>query len=299
MKKKFLGVLVLGLFVMASSAAFAAPAEEASAPKKDPEKVLAKVETQEIKEKDIDQVIQMIGPQGAMMYDNEQGRKAILDELVAARLFSLMGAKQGLDKTPEFKEALANFASQALAKAAIENSLKDVAVPDEDTKKFYDGNPEQFTTPEEIRVRHILVSDDVTSADTIKLVQAELKKGTSFDVLAQKHSICPSAPQGGDLGFFGKGQMVPEFEEVAFAMKNLGDVSDPVKTSFGWHIIMLEEKKPSATMGYDEVKLQISQYLANEKKAKKYQEELESLKKEYKVEMFLPKEEAPVSPDKK
>jgi peptidyl-prolyl cis-trans isomerase C len=99
-------------------------------------------------------------------------------------------------------------------------------------------------------------------------------------------SICPSAPQGGDLGFFGRGQMVPEFEEVAFALQNPGDISDPVQSSFGWHIIKLEEKQPPSVLGYDEIKPQIIQYLSNARRAQKYGEELETLKEEYKVEIF-------------
>ncbi|MDR1978263.1 MAG: peptidylprolyl isomerase [Synergistaceae bacterium] len=286
MKKSLLGVVVLGLVTLAALVVFAAPAEQAAQPEKDPEKVLAKVETQEIKEKDVDQVILMAGPQGAV-YDNEQGRKAILDELVAARLFAISGAKQGLDQTPEFKSVVENFANQALARVAIEKALGTIAASEEESKKFYDENPAQFTTPEELRARHILLSDDVTSADKVKTIQDDLKKGVSFDVLAVTYSTDPSAAQGGgDLGFFGKGQMVPEFEEAAFALKEPGDVSDPVRTSYGWHIIKLEEKKPSTVVSYDEVKPQIIQYLSNEKRAQKYRDELEVLKKEYKVELF-------------
>jgi parvulin-like peptidyl-prolyl isomerase len=119
----------------------------------------------------------------------------------------------------------------------------------------------------------------------------------SFDVLAVNYSTDPSAAQGGgDLGFFGKGQMVPEFEEVAFALKEPGDISEPVQTAFGWHIIKLEEKKPSAVVSYDEVKPQIIQYLTNEKRAQKYRDQLEVLKKEYKVEIF---DASPASADVK
>ncbi|MDR1875213.1 MAG: peptidyl-prolyl cis-trans isomerase [Synergistaceae bacterium] len=296
MKKSFSNLMLVCAFVLASAIIVAAA--EQAAVLKDPDRVLARVEGQEIRERDIDQVIQMAGPQGAM-YDNEQGRKAILDELVAARLFALSGVKQGLDKTPAVTEAIANFTGQVVARAAIEKIMQDIVVPDDEAKKFYDGNPDQFATPEEIRVRHILVSDDVTSADTIRQVQAALSGGTSFDRVAQERSICPSAPQGGDLGFFSRGQMVPEFEAVAFTLKNPGDVSDPVQTSFGWHIIRLEERRPESTLAYDDVKPQIIQYLASDRRMQRYQETLEALKKEYKTEILLPASgEAAVSPDK-
>lgn len=295
MKRVLLAFVVLGLL---SGISLAAPTEEAS---KNPERVLAKVDKQEIKEKDIDQVIQMIGPQGAMMYDNEQGRRAILDELVAARLFALQGAKQGLEKTPAYKEALESFRNQTLARMAIEASLEKVTATSEEAKKFYDENPAQFVTPEEVRARHILISDDVSSTDTIKKIQESLKKGVSFDVLAKEFSIDPgSAQQGGDLGFFPKGQMIPEFEAAAFGLAKPGDISEPVKTNYGWHIIQLEERKPSSTIALKEVEPQIIQYLANEKKTKKYQEELDALKKQYKVEILLPEPaKAEASADKK
>jgi peptidyl-prolyl cis-trans isomerase C len=287
MKKNLLTGCVLGLFVLASIA-WAAPAEQGNGaqaePERNPETVLVRIETQEIKEGDIDQVIEMLGPQQGAMYDNEQGRSVILEELVASRLFSLSGAKAGLDQTPEFKAMVDNVIQQTLARAAVENLMKDVTASEEEAKKFYDENPAQFESPEQIHVRHILVSDDVTSSDKIALILDDLNKGVSFDAVAVNQSICPSAPQGGDLGFFGRGQMVPEFEEVAFALQNPGDISAPVLSSFGWHIIKLEEKRPASAVAYDEVKPQILQYLENEKKTQKYRETLDELRKEYRIE---------------
>lgn len=267
------------------------------APKTDPEKVLAKVADREIREKDIDQVIRMMGPQGAMMYDNPQGRKAVLDELVSMHLFALKGAEEKLDQTPEFNAALETFRNQSLARAAIDASLKDVTASDEDAKKFYDEHPDQFTQPERVHVRHILISDDVTSADAIAKVQADLRAGASFDEVAKSRSLCPSAAQGGDLGEVSKGQMVPEFEAAAFALKNPGDLSEPVKTRFGWHIIRLEGRTPSSLEPFDNVKPQLLQYLTNEKKNEAFKNAVEGLKKIYKVEILVPEE--PMSGDKK
>jgi len=284
--KSFLCVVLAVVLALAAFAVFAADVFAAASVEKDPERVLARVEGYEIKEKDVDQILVAAGPQAAMMYDNAQGRKAILDDLVAARLFALSGKKKGLDKTPEFQSILESFTNQTLARATIEEIIKGVAATEEDCKKFYDENQDKFTTQDEVRARHILIADDATSADKTALIQGELKKGVSFDVLAVEHSTDPSASQGGgDLGFFSKGQMVPEFETAAFALKNPGDISDPVKSDFGWHIIKLEEKRASTVMPYDDIKPQIEQYLSNEKKAQKYEEELEALKKEYKVEI--------------
>lgn len=307
MKGFFSKKLALGLafvVLMGAGLAWAAQtqpdqmqSEMKDAPKADPEKVLAKVADREIREKDIDQVIRMMGPQGAMMYDNPQGRRAVLDELVSMHLFALKGAEEKLDQTPEFKAALETFRNQSLARAAIDASLKDVTASDEDAKKFYDEHPDQFTQPERVHVRHILISDDVTSADAIAKIQADLKAGASFDEVAKSCSLCPSAAQGGDLGEVSRGQMVPEFEAAAFALKNPGDLSEPIKTQFGWHIIRLEDRTPSSLEPLDTVKPQLLQYLTNEKRNEAFKNAVEGLKKTYKVEMLLPEE--PVSGDKK
>lgn len=291
-KKSALGLALVVL--MGAGLAWAAQTqpETKDAPKADPEKVLAKVADREIREKDIDQVIRMMGPQGAMMYDNPQGRRAVLDELVSMHLFALKGAEEKLDQTPEFKTAVETFRNQSLARAAIDASLKDVTVSDEEAKKFYDEHPDQFTQPERVHVRHVLISDDVTSADAIAKIQADLKAGVSFDEVAKSRSLCPSAAQGGDLGEVSKGQMVPEFEAAAFALKNPGDLSEPVKTQFGWHIIRLEGRTPSSVEPFDTVKPQLVQYLTNEKKGEVFKNAVEGLKKTYKVEMLVPEETA-------
>ena len=291
-KKSALGLALVVL--MGAGLAWAAQTqpETKDAPKADPEKVLAKVADREIREKDIDQVIRMMGPQGAMMYDNPQGRRAVLDELVSIHLFALKGAEEKLDQTPEFKTAVETFRNQSLARAAIDASLKDVTVSDEEAKKFYDEHPDQFTQPERVHVRHVLISDDVTSADAIAKIQADLKAGVSFDEVAKSRSLCPSAAQGGDLGEVSKGQMVPEFEAAAFALKNPGDLSEPVKTQFGWHIIRLEGRTPSSVEPFDTVKPQLVQYLTNEKKGEAFKNAVEGLKKTYKVEMLVPEETA-------
>ena len=285
---------VLGLalaVLLAAGLAWAAQTEPEA--KADPEKVLAKVADQEIREKDVDQIIRAMGPQGAMMYDNPQGRKAVLDELVSMNLFALRGAEEKLDQTPEFQAALSAFRTQALARAAIDEALKDVAATEEEAKKFYDENPDEFTQPERVHVRHILVSDDVTSADTVARVQADLKSGVSFDEVAKTVSLCPSSAQGGDLGEVSRGQMVPEFEEAAFALKNPGDLSEPVKTQFGWHIVKLEGRTPSSVEPFDAVKPQLIQHLSNEKKSKAFQDAVEALKKTYKVEVLASGDVAP------
>ncbi|GHS95522.1 peptidylprolyl isomerase [Synergistales bacterium] len=281
----FRGTLAAALVLVFFGLSFAADAVP-SGNAKDSEKILARVNGDDIKEKDVDKLIAMLGPQGAN-YDNEQGRSAILDEIIATRLFALDGAKKKLSEKPEFKEILEDFTRQTLARFAIEDAIKDEVSNEDEAKKFYEDSPEQFTQPEELHALHILLADDATSADKIALVQSELKKGVAFEEVAKANSIDPSAAQnGGDLGFFAKGMMVPEFEAAAFALEKPGDVSEFTKSQFGWHIIKLVEKKPSSVVPFDTVKDQIIQFLVNEKRGIEYQVRLTALKGEYKVEML-------------
>lgn len=293
MKRFFLNYLIavlLTVSVLASAPAFAAD-EIVGA--RDPQRVLARVGEHEIREEHVDQLLVAAGPQAAMLYDNEQGRMLILEELVASRLFTLSARRQGLYETPEFQGLLDNFVNHSLSRMAIENVLNAVTLTGEDIRNFYDENPDQFTAPEQVRARHILVADDEESEEKLSLIQRALEEGVSFEELALEHSIDPSAQQnGGDLGFFGRGQMVPEFEEAAFALNEPGEISEPVRSNFGWHIILLEEKRPSSIMPFDDVMQegviqQLEQFLLNERRTLAYQEALAALRNEFTVEMFV------------
>ena len=285
MSKKILAVL--SLMLMLSSAALAAETPKSQDVAQSP-KVLAKVNGEEITEADVSRALQMLGQQ-AFMYGNAQGRKMILDELVSLKLFALEGKEKNFDNDEEFKFAVESFKSRMLAQMTMLELLKDVKITEDDAKKFYDEHTkEYFTEPAKIHASHILVSDDATSNDIITKIQADLKNGVSFDELAKKYSIEPGAAStGGDLGEFPRGVMVPEFEKTAFALKNSGDISEPVKTKFGWHIIKLHEIIPEKVVPYnDELKGQIIQELQNMKSAELLKKHSEELEKKYKVERF-------------
>ncbi len=251
-------------------------------------KVLARVNGIDITENEILQFLQGMGPQAIMFYGTEQGKKMVLDEFISLRLFALDAEQKKLDDTPEFKEALENIKRGLLAQAAVREIIKDVKISDEEIKKFYDEHlKDYFTKPEQIHARHILISDDVNSVDIIADIQGALSKGVSFDELAQEFSLDPgSAANGGDLGEFPRGVMVHEFEEAAFNLKNAGDISAPVKTQYGWHIIKLEEKIPEAVIPFDDVKNQIMQELQNSKNSELLKARSAELEKIFKVERF-------------
>jgi parvulin-like peptidyl-prolyl isomerase len=148
---------------------------------------------------------------------------------------------------------------------------QEVAVSDEEIQEFYNENIEQMTVPEAIRARHILVklaADDeaarVAAQDRIAAIHKDLQDGADFVTLATERSDAPSAPKGGDLGYFARGQMVAPFEDVAFALQP-GETSDVVETQFGFHIIRLEERREAQAVPVEEAAERISAYLAQDK----------------------------------
>ena len=273
MTRKFFTALIFTLALM--TCAYAAESETG-------DKVLARVGSQDITERDVLEFIQPFGPQALQMYANEQGRKMIIDDVITMRLFAIDGEANGIDKTPEFIAALENAKRAMLAQAAMRKEMTGIAVSEEEAKKFYDENPKLFVQPERVHASHILVSGD----EMLAKVQEELKV-KSFDVVAKEYSQDPgSAVNGGDLGEFTKGQMVPEFEKAAFELKNPGDVSEPVKSQFGWHIIKLEEHIPESKVAYENVKQQIIQELRERKTQEVLQNKAKELESKYKVERF-------------
>ncbi|MBR0070695.1 MAG: peptidylprolyl isomerase [Synergistaceae bacterium] len=164
----------------------------------------------------------------------------------------------------------------------MRKEITGITVSDDEAKKFYDENPNLFVQPERVHARHILVSGD----EMLAKVQEELKV-KSFDVVAKEYSQDPgSAVNGGDLGEFTKGQMFPEFEKASFDLKNHGDVSAPVKSQYGWHIIKLEEHIPESNVAYENIKPQIIQELREKKTQEVLQNKAKELESKYKVERF-------------
>lgn len=158
-------------------------------------------------------------------------------------------------------------------------------------RAFYEENPQQFERPEQIQASHILfmVQADATEADRAakrkeaEEVLAELQGGADFPALATEHSDCPSASKGGDLGYFGRGQMVPPFEEAAFALKP-GEMTGIVETRFGYHIIKLVDKSSAGKVPYDDAKTNIKQFLGGQGKQQVMSEVIEELRADANIE---------------
>jgi peptidyl-prolyl cis-trans isomerase C len=181
----------------------------------------------------------------------------------------LFKIKEGGFTEASFREEIRQ--QRSAQRMVAEGISAGIAISDEDVEKFYNENIDSMSSPEEVRARHILVSpksDDEEgerlAREEIGAIQEELEGGASFALVAMERSEGPSANQGGDLGFFGRGQMVPAFEEVAFALRP-GEISEVVETQFGYHIIKLEERREAQTVPVEEAAERISAYLTQNK----------------------------------
>ena len=176
----------------------------------------------------------------------------------------------------------------------VKNFVDKATVPEEKIKAYYDSNPQFFKKPEQVKASHILIkikpdASEAEKAEAMKKItqaQEKLKKGDDFAEVAKAASEGPTAVKGGDLGYFGRGQMVKPFEAVAFTLEP-GKVSDVVTTKFGYHLIKVVEKKPETTIPFDAVKPRIEQYLKQEEVQKEVKQFIEKSRKEAKVEIFL------------
>ena len=191
----------------------------------------------------------------------EQKRDYLINYLADVVVLSQAAEQQKLGDRPDVKRRLAFDHNRLLMEALLQDAGR-AALSDEAEHKVYDEAIKQVANEEEVRARHILVPTE----DEAKAILVELKNGADFATLAKEKSKDPGAAEGGDLGYFTKEQMVPEFAAVAFKLDK-GQVSDPVKTQFGWHIIKVEDKRIKPTPTFDQVKAQIENYVAHRAQA--------------------------------
>jgi peptidyl-prolyl cis-trans isomerase C len=222
--------------------------------------VLAKVNGSEIRQSDMALAEEELGPSLAQM-DPATKKENLLAFLIDMKIVAKAAEAKKIEDRDDFKNRLA-FARNRLLMDNLLAVEGKAATTDEAMKKVYDDASKQITGEQEVHARHILVETE----DEAKAVEAELKKGADFAELAKKKSKDPGASDGGDLGFFTKEQMVPEFSAVAFALEP-GKISDPVKTQFGWHIIKVEEKRNRKAPDFDQVKSQIETYVTRKAQA--------------------------------
>src|ERR1700719_2252235 len=231
-----------------------------AAPVRADDKVLAKVNGTEIRQSDVALAEEELAPSLAQM-DPATKDENVLAFLIDMKIVAKAAEDKKVADTEEFKKRL-NFTRNRLLMDSLLASEGKAATNDAAMKQVYEAAPRQTAGEQKVPARHILVETE----DEAKAVKAELDKGGDFAELAKKKSKDPGASDGGDLGFFTKDQMVPEFSAVAFALEP-GKISDPVKSQFGWHIIKVEEKRDRKPPDFAQVKAQIETYVTRKAQA--------------------------------
>ena len=237
------------------------------------EKILASVGGHNITEADLAAMMQALGPR-AERYNTPEGRRALVEELASQKLFLLEAQKNLFEAEAAFQAQLKRAKESLLTEYAIRKAIDRVSVKEEEIRAFYDENLDKFTQGETINASHILVETE----EEAKKVAEEIASGAlTFEEAAKKYSSCPSKDAGGNLGEFGRGQMVPEFEEAAFALE-IGTVSGPVKTQFGYHIIRTNAKNEAQPVSYSEARDSIYQKVLADKQQAAYKSKVNQLK---------------------
>jgi peptidyl-prolyl cis-trans isomerase C len=243
----------------AAPAAQATPAPAAPA-KPDPAAIVATVNGQPVTEGDLEVALQDLGQQFAQL-PPEQRRAAALSAIIEVRLMAAKAEAEGLDKDPEFQRRLAFLNQRGLHSAVIDKDVSG-SITDADVRAAYDKEIAATPPANEVHARHILVKTKEEAEAIIK----ELDAGKSFEDIAKEKSTDPgSGANGGDLGYFSAGQMVPEFEKAAFELEPGSYTKTPVQSQFGFHIIKVEDKRAKQPPAFDTVKDQFRQVVLRDK----------------------------------
>lgn len=243
-------------------------------------KVVAKVEGKEITEQDVMRFVQEIGPQVAMQFQSADGIKTLIEEMVNQELLLLDAKDNNLDEEEEFQETLNHTVDNLLKSYAFTKIIGDIKVDDEEAKEFFENNKPHFAK-EMADASHILVD----SEEKAKEIKKELDEGKDFEEAAKEYSTCPSKDNGGALGEFPRGAMVKEFEDAAFSMDE-GEISDPVKSQFGYHIIKLNSKTDPADIKFEDVVHEVKQEATRLKQQEVYLQKIDELKEKYDAEII-------------
>lgn len=257
-----------------------------------PQDILAKVGDNIITLSEFEEKINAAPPQYRQRFKSEEQKAKFLERLVETALFSLEARAEKIDREKTIELRIQDAVDSILAREYIKRNVQDkITVTEDEIRQYYETHLQEFTRPEQVKARHILIRVDPEATpgkwDEAEARARELKRkldnGTDFARLAKKESDDrTSKNKGGSLGFIDREKMVPEFSEAAFSLK-LGEISGPVKTFLGYHIIKAEAKKPEQIETLEKAKKRIEYRL----KSKKYREESEEiikrLKEKYEV----------------
>ena len=243
-------------------------------------KVLAIVNGTEVTEQSLKEIAARYPADRQRYLLSEQGKKQLLEQVISFELIGNYAVDNGMENDAEYLALLQRAKKEIITQVAINKILSEVTLTEEEVKKYYEANQEMFKAEESVRAKHILV-DSLEKAEEVK---GAIDAGMTFEEAASLYSTCPSKAQGGDLGSFTRGRMVPEFEKAAFELE-VGVISEPVQTQFGYHFIKVEEKQAGSIRPFEEVKNTITNELLSERQNFKYMQFVDELKKKYTVEV--------------
>ncbi len=241
-------------------------------------KLLAEVNGVKITQKDLFELLQ--GIEDRDRFNTPDGFNALADELVNQELLLQGAKKKALDKDIEFEEELNKVRDNMLKNYAMHKIFMDVSINDDDVRKYYDDNKDTIFSPMTYTASHILVDDEAKANEILE----EIKNGLDFAEAAKKYSLDPSKENGGSLGTFPKGIMVEEFQDGLDTIE-VGEISKPVKSQFGYHIIKLDDKQTSE-QNYDDIKDQVRNTYEMVKRQEKYLEVINELAKDAEVKKY-------------
>ncbi|MBO7305004.1 MAG: peptidylprolyl isomerase [Clostridia bacterium] len=245
------------------------------------DRILATVGNITVTEKDLAELMRGLGQRG-QAYNSPEGRRALLNQVINNKLLLLDARRNLYEAEPAFRDELNRLKENLLISYAGEKAIASVTVTDAEAKEYYEDNKAEFTSGESVNASHILVDTE----DEAKKIHEEITSGKiSFEDAARAYSKCPSKDAGGNLGSFERGQMVSEFDSAVFAM-SVGELTkEPVKTQFGYHLILLNSKEEAKLYSYSEIADQIKAGLLNEKRRKAYESKINQLKIMYPVDL--------------
>ncbi len=235
--------------------------------------IAAIVNGQPITTKELDGRMARLNPATRATLGNDKGR--LLDEMVTEVILLQEARRRGLDRDPEVRELMKEAQRQILLGRLLEQVGKSqqAAVSDEEIARVYESNKEGMKEPESFRASHILVETEAQAKEALD----RIKKGQPFAKVAAELSTDPTKTRGGDIGFFTKGQLIPEFEATCLKLSP-GEMSGAVKTALGYHVILLTERRPARVRPLEEVKEQIGRKLASDQKQRSLQDFVQQLR---------------------
>ncbi len=245
-----------------------------SAQERDLKKVVAEVGKEKLIEEDLLFLYQQLPVQTRQQTSYDDARAQLINRLVIERLFAAEARRKGLQKNVEVAAAVKRTESTILHQAFVQDFARN-NISDAELKKEYETFSENYAQGAEYRARHVLVETEREGLDIVK----KLNNGEDFGELAKTYSTGPSAPRGGDLGYFREGRMVPEFERALKLLDSGKYTRKPVETQFGWHVIKLEDKRAAEVPPLEQVENQLRNAVADAK----LQEELKKLEEKYTV----------------